>query len=186
MYYCGKYLFVGTSILVALFFPSCKQSIDGYAEKLVYNSLPGKYCQRYLNQMNDQSRLQTLSSSYIDIIERWSYAYDAPGRDTPRNADELFRSGSYSGDCEDQAVALCAIASELKFKTRFCLGRKLNKDEGHVWLEVLIGDDSLNNDLIESLFPNTSIIEEGMQYWLAFISDENIKNYQVEYYVNVN
>lgn len=178
-----KWLLISVICIILL---SCEVTIEDYSEQLIAASYPGKYCKRYFDEYGSNDPLKLMSFVHGDIQAKWKFVEDDPRQDVPVDAEYVFRTNAFVGDCEDQAVVLAAVAIELGLKIRFCLSKKRVKEDGHIWLEVLIGDNSINLEKIQQLFPQTSIIEEDKLYWLAFIAQDDLKNYRVEYYVEVN
>lgn len=175
-----------TVLLVFCVMVSCDSSLENYGGQLIKCSEPGENCRQYLSGLNEGSALKLLSMSYGEICKRWIHICDPQGDDRPGQAEQLFRENYFAGDCEDQAVMIVAIARELRLKTRYCLAKQKDRMEGHIWAEVLIGSMDENLQKINYMFPNTSIVNEGNLYYLAFIPQKSIDDYEVEYYVEIN
>jgi hypothetical protein len=167
-----------------------RQNLNAYTQTLLIASEPGYTCNAYVESFNTKDPLLLLKLVSEDIHCKWKHISDKQGKDKPVYAEKQFLSRQYSGDCEDKAVLLMSIARSLNLHARFCLARSRQSPTGHVWLEIKIGDeDKLDNDLIERIkgeFNDQTVLLFKDQYWLAFITEEDLTIYTPEYYMDNN
>jgi hypothetical protein len=107
---------------------------------------------------------------FSTILASWQYRADAPGRDRFSNVEDTLADG-YSGDCEDEAVLIVAVARALDLTAVVVLG-ETSDVKGHAWAEVLASDSpELPDDFrdrFESEFGNTAyLVERDNSWWIV-------------------
>jgi len=167
------------------------QSLESYALEVKESTRPGVYTLNYLNSIPNKSPEQELAFAYYDLSNKWCYKKDKLENDHFENAELMFKRGVFIGDCEDFAAIMFTICRLRHFKSKICLAENRSKSSGHAWVEVELCSENkyfgeFKEKILASFSSNVTIYSRDSVMYLAFISEEEINEYQVTNYIDTS
>lgn len=166
--------------------------MEDYGKQLANQSQPGYSVRHFVGESISLSPEKYLFYCSEMLNQRWEHYPESTDKDIIQSAEEMVKKDSFNGDCEDYAVLIMSFCRLKEIDALFCLGQNTHsKDQGHVWIEIPICKkeeftSTLHERISSYLTDGLSITLRKDAYYLSFISKHDIKNYKLEYMVNIN
>ena len=149
---------------------------------------PGFFSDQFVSGSVGKAPDVRLAIAYQDLRSKWMYQPDPPGLDKFANAECIFESERFIGDCEDFASALAALSQSLRLTCHLALGEI--GQTGHAWLEVCISESEFDADLsfrLESIFgDSTSIVNREDGVWMQLSPEGSLHSFMVSHFIETS
>ena len=186
-------IIINTAFLSGILF-SCKQvnydnSLEKYVSAIKDSTFPGAYAMNYIQQYNHLSPDKKMSQVYIDLLDKWIYIDDDINNDYIKDANRIIKENKFEGDCDDFAAVLLTLCRAINIECRICLGEHKTFKTGHMWTEIILCkeedyDLNLQRVINDSFEENVTIYSKDSTVYIALISKDDFKNYEITHYVN--
>ena len=167
-----------------------EQTMTAYAREFAQACEPGPHAREFVSGSAGKAPDVRLVSAYRNLRSVWVYSPDPPDLDTFADAEAIFRSSSFMGDCEDFGATLAAACRALNLTCRLALGE--TDRGGHAWLEVRISDtdSALAADLGERMGhvfqSSASVVTRPDGLWLQLSPEGTLDSYQVTHFIDTS